>query len=59
MDEIINYIKTWLLYGNADEAQNIGYTDDERLWPKYKVVIVPNGHLGKDIVLPDMNAPRA
>ena len=59
MDEIIDYIKTWLLYGNADEAQNIGYTDDEREWPKYKVVIVPNGHLGKDIVLPDLDAPFA
>lgn len=58
MDEIINYIKTWLLYGNADEAQNIGYTDDERLWPNYKLVIVPNGHLGKDIVLPELKTPR-
>jgi len=57
MDEIINYIKTWLLYGNADEAQKIGYTADEREWPKYKLVIVPNGHLGKDIVLPDLSAP--
>ena len=53
MDEIINYIKTWLLYGNADAAQLIGYTADEREWPKYRLVIVPNGHLGKDIVLPE------
>ncbi len=59
MEEIVNYIKTWLLYGNADEAHNIGYTDDERAWPKYKVVIVPNGHLGKDIVLPELTTPRA
>lgn len=58
MEEIINYIKTWLLYGNADEAQNIGYTDDEREWPKYKLVIVPNGHFGKDIVLPDLKTPH-
>ena len=58
MDEIINYIKTWLLYGNADDAQNIGYTDDERLWPNYKLVIVPNGHLGKDLVLPELKTPR-
>ena len=57
MEEIINYIKTWLLYGNADAAQKIGYTADEREWPKYKLVIVPNGHLGKDIVLPDLSAP--
>lgn len=59
MEEIINYIKTWLLYGNADEAQHIGYTDDEREWPKYKAVIVPNGHLGKKIVQPDLDAPFA
>lgn len=57
MDEIINYIKTWLLYGNADAAQMIGYTADEREWQKYKLVIVPNGHLGKDIVLPDLTTP--
>ncbi|MBR0309841.1 MAG: hypothetical protein IJQ97_03040 [Paludibacteraceae bacterium] len=57
MDEIINYIKTWLLYGNADEAHHIGYTDDERQWLNYKLVIVPNGHLGKDIVMPDLSAP--
>lgn len=57
MEEIINYIKTWLLYGNADAAQKIGYSADEREWPKYKLVIVPNGHLGKDIVLPDLSAP--
>ena len=57
MDEIINYIKTWLLYGNADAAQMIGYTADEREWQKYKLVIVPNGHLGNDIVLPDLTTP--
>ena len=57
MDEIINYIKTWLLYGNADAAQMIGYTANEREWQKYKLVIVPNGHLGKDIVLPDLTTP--
>ena len=57
MDEIINYIKTWLLYGNADAAQMIGYTSDEREWQKYKLVIVPNGHLGKDIVMPDLTTP--
>ena len=57
MDEIINYIKTWLLYGNAEVAQRIGYTDDERLWSKYQLVIVPNRHLGKEIVLPDLSTP--
>ena len=58
MEEIINYIKTWLLYGNADAAQLVGYTADEHEWPKYKLVIVPNGHLGKDIVLPELTSPK-
>lgn len=58
MEEIIDYIKTWLLYGNTDAAQDIGYTDDEREWPKYKLVIVPNGHMGKEIVLPQLDTPR-
>ena len=58
MEEIIDYIKTWLSFGNMDAAQQIGYTDDEREWPKYKLVIVPNGHLGKQIVLPDLKTLR-
>ena len=45
------------MYGNADAAQMIGYTANEREWQKYKLVIVPNGHLGKDIVLPDLTTP--
>ena len=57
MDEIINYIKTWLLYGNDDAAQNIGYTADEKEWTKYQLVIVPNGHFGKELVMPDLDTP--
>lgn len=57
MEEIINYIKTWLLYGNADEARNIGYTAEEQEWTKYKLVIIPNGHFGKEIVMPDLDTP--
>ena len=52
MDEIIEYIITFLLYGNANTAKQVGYTADEAEWHKYRVVIVPNGHLGKEIVMP-------
>ncbi|MGM9838242.1 MAG: DUF7033 domain-containing protein [Paludibacteraceae bacterium] len=54
---IIDYIKQFLLYGNTEAAAQIGYTSDEQEWANYRVVIVPNGHLGKDIVLPDMGRP--
>lgn len=54
MKEIIDYIKTFLTYGNAAGARAIGYTADAEEWYKYKVVIVPNGHLGNDLVLPFM-----
>ena len=55
MDEIIEYIITFLLYGNANAAKQVGYTADEAEWRNYRVVIVPNGQLGKEIVLPDLS----
>ena len=54
---VIDYIKQFLLYGNAEATAQLGYTSDEQEWANYRVVIVPNGHLGKDIVLPDMGRP--
>ena len=48
MNEIIEYIITFLLYGNANAAKQVGYTADEAEWHKYHVVIVPNGYLGKE-----------
>ncbi len=53
MKEIIEYIITFLLYGNANAAKQVGYTADEAEWHNYRVVIVPNGHLGKEIIMPD------
>ena len=53
---IIEYIKQFICYGDAKAAEQIGYTADESLWPKFTVVIVPNGHLGKDIVYPSMKS---
>ena len=55
---IIDYIKQFLLYGNAEAAQRIGYTADEQEWDRCAVVIVPNGFLGNSLVLPDMNRPH-
>lgn len=52
MQETIEYIIQFLLYGNEQGAQQIGYTADESLWPNYRVVVVPNGQMGKQIVLP-------
>ena len=54
MKEIIDYIISFLLYGNTDAAKQVGYTADEAEWQNYRVVIVPNGHLGKEIIQPDL-----
>ena len=54
MREIIEYIITFLLYGNDDAIKQVGYTADESQWDTCRVVIAPNGKLGKEIVLPDL-----
>lgn len=58
MKEIIEYITTFLLYGNANAAKQVGYTADEAEWHNYRVVIVPNRHLGKEIIMPDLNEAK-
>ena len=55
MKEIIEYIIAFLLYGNEVAAKQVGYTADESQWKDYRVVIVPNGHLGKEIVMPELD----
>lgn len=57
MEEIINYIRLFLVYGNEEAAKQVGYTANEQEWEQYKAVIVPNGHLGKEIVEPSMERP--
>ena len=57
MNDIIEYILTWLCYGNADAAQRVAYSADPQALETHDVLIVPCGHLGKDIVLPDMVQP--
>ena len=58
MKEIVDYIIQFLLYGHAEAAKQVGYTADEAEWHKYRVVIVPNGHLGKEIIMPDLNEAK-
>ena len=58
MKEIVDYIIQFLLYGNEEAAKQVGYTADEAEWQNYRVVIVPNGHLGKEIVMPDFREAK-
>ena len=55
MQAITDYIITFLLYGNSPAAKQVGYTADESQWEKYRVVIVPNGQLGKEIIMPHLD----
>lgn len=54
MNEIVNYIITWLCYGDEEAAARIAYTADEKALETHDVIIVPNGHLGKAIIVPEM-----
>lgn len=54
MQEIIQYIIEFLLYGNKQAAQLVGYTNNSEEWSNYKVIIKPNGHFGKELVYPDL-----
>ena len=55
MKEIVDYIIQFLLYGNEEAAKQVGYTADYAEWQNYRVVIVPNGQLGKEIVMPELD----
>ena len=57
METIIQYLIEWLCYGNTEAAARVAYTADESALQTHDLIIVPNGHLGKDIVLPDLNKP--
>ncbi|MBR6354736.1 MAG: hypothetical protein IKS01_03025 [Paludibacteraceae bacterium] len=57
METIIQYLIEWLCYGNTEAAARVAYTADESALQTHDLIIVPNGHLGKDIVLPDMGKP--
>lgn len=55
MQAIIDYIITFLLYGHSPAAKQVGYTADESQWENYRVVILPNGKLGKEIIMPHLD----
>ena len=57
MNEIIDYIITWLCYGDEEVAKRVAYTADESALEKYDVIIVPNGLLGKELVVPELKNP--
>ena len=57
MKEIVDYIITWLCYGDEEAAKRVAYTADEKALDTFDVIIVPSGHLGKDIVLPELKRP--
>ena len=58
MKEIVDYIIQFLLYGNVEAAKQVGYTANEAEWQNYRVVIVPNGLLGKEIVMPEFSEAK-
>ena len=58
MKEIVDYIIQFLLYGNVEAAKQVGYTANEAEWQNYRVVIVPNGQLGKEIVMPEFSEAK-
>ncbi len=57
MTDIIQYIIQWLCYGTTAAAARVAYTTDEQALAQYDIIIVPNGQLGTNIVLPDMSRP--
>jgi len=55
MEEIVAYIIEFLLFGQKELTQRVGYTCEKSEWDKYDVVIIPNGHLGKKWVWPELD----
>lgn len=55
---IEEYILTWLCYGDEEAAKRVAYTDDEKALETHDVIIIPNGHLGKDLIVPDLKKPE-
>ena len=56
-DQIVNYLITWLCYGDEEAAKRVAYTADEKALETYDLIIVPNGHLGKDLIVPELTRP--
>ena len=58
IERIVEYIITWLCYGDEQAAARVAYTADEKALEDHDVIIVPNGKLGNHIVLPEMDRVR-
>lgn len=58
VDEIVEYIITWLCYGNEQAAKRVAYTADESALKDHDVIIIPNKYLGTSVVLPTFSAPQ-
>ena len=56
--EIVDYILTWLCYGDEQAAKRVAYTADKEALKDHDVIIIPNGHLGNSIVHPDFNTVK-
>jgi hypothetical protein len=54
-ERIVDYILTWLCYGDSEAAARVAYSADEKELETHDVLIVPNQQLGHSIVLPEMN----
>lgn len=54
LTNLVDYLITWLCYGDETLASRVAYTADEKELEHYDVLIVPNGELGLRIVAPDM-----
>ena len=54
LNEIVDYMITWLCYGDVEAAKRVAYSADEKELETHDVIIVPNRKLGRTIVLPDM-----
>ena len=52
----IDYIKSFLLYGDTDAAKLVGYTANKEEWGKYKVIVVPEDK--GELYLPDLNVRK-
>ena len=57
LERIVDYILTWLCYGDEEAAKRVAYTADEQALEDHDVIIVPCGLLGKELVLPELKKP--
>ena len=54
MKALVDYIISWLCYERPEAAKRVAYTDDLQQLDRYDVLILPNGCLGRELVVPDM-----